>query len=300
MPSCKWTPEQMRSLLFVPVLNDRFIAAAHARGADGLIFDLEDSIALERKIDARHALATAVARLRPHGLALLVRVNHMADLFDEDLCAAAAAGVDAIIIPKVEHPETLVHASQVISSCEGASWSGLIQCIALIESPLGVLNASRIAQSADRLCGLAFGGEDYAAVLGLAAQEESLTLPAQQLAIAARAYGLGAWGLPGSIADFSDLDAFEVLVRKAKAYGFMGALGIHPGQIERINRAFRASDSELVHARAVVQAYETALARGEGAVALQGKMIDAPIAERARRLLQVQLGQASGKLNAGR
>jgi citrate lyase subunit beta/citryl-CoA lyase len=277
----------IHSLLFVPALNDRFIASAHTRGADGVIFDLEDSISLDRKAAARDALASAVARVRPHGLPLLVRVNNAPDLLEQDLQAAVAAGADAILLPKIDNAEMLVAANLLVTGFErdAGREQGSTEFIALIESPKGLLNAAEIARIPSRLGGLGFGSEDYAAVLGVAPDVEAMTFPAQQVALAARAHGLAAWGLPGSIAGFEDVNAFERLVRMAKAFGFTGALGIHPKQIEAINNAFRPSAEELAYARRVVAAYETAAASGAGAVALDGKMIDAPVVERARRLL---------------
>lgn len=277
----------IHSLLFVPALNDRFIASAHTRGADAVIFDLEDSIALDRKAAARDALTSAVARVRPHGLPLLVRVNNAPDLLEADLQAAVAAGADAILIPKIDNAAMLNRADLLVGRFErdAGRVQGSTQFVALIESPIGLVNAVQIAQSGGRLRGLGFGSEDYAAVLGVAPEPEAMSFPAQQVALAARAHELAAWGLPGSIAGFDDVDAFEQLVRKAKLFGFTGALGIHPKQIEAINRAFRPSAEELAHARRVVDAYESAVASGAGAVALDGKMIDAPVVERAQRLL---------------
>jgi citrate lyase subunit beta/citryl-CoA lyase len=277
----------INSLLFVPTLNDRFIANAHTRGADAVVFDLEDSIALDRKAVARGALASAVLRVRPHGMPLLVRVNNAPDLLEADLQAAVTAGADALLLPKIDNAEMLKRMDRLVSQFESdaAREHGSTQFIALIESPKALLNAAEIAQSGGRLRGLGFGSEDYAAVLGIDPEPEAMTFPAQQVALAARAHDLAAWGLPGSIAGFDDVNAFEQLVRKAKMFGFTGALGIHPQQIEAINIAFRPSAAELAYARRVVEAYESAVASGAGAVALDGKMIDAPVVERARRLL---------------
>lgn len=279
----------IHSLLFVPALNDRFIANAHNRGADAVIFDLEDSIAPDRKTAARAAITSAITTVRPHGLPLLVRINNSPDLIEPDLRAAVAGGADAILFPKVDNVQQLQAADLLIARFEretgrapGSTW-----VIALIESPIGLLNAPQIASSGGRLRGLGFGSEDYAAVLGIAPEPEAMSFPAQQVALAARAHGLAAWGLPGSIAGFDDVDAFAQLVRKAKAFGFTGALGIHPKQIESINQAFRPTDAELAYAQRVLTAYEDAVASGAGAVALDGKMIDVPVVERARRLLDM-------------
>jgi citrate lyase subunit beta/citryl-CoA lyase len=218
---------------------------------------------------------------------MLVRVNNDPGLLEADLQGAVAAGADAVLLPKIDDAGMLNRADLLVHQFERAVGreQGSTLFIALVESPRGLLNAPSIAQSCDRLRGLGFGSEDYAAVLGIAPEPEAMTFPAQQVALAARGNGLAAWGLPGSIAGFDDVNAFEQLVRKAKMFGFTGALGIHPKQIEVINRAFRPSEEELAHARRVIDAYDSAVASGAGAVALDGKMIDAPVVERARRLL---------------
>lgn len=277
----------LRSLLFVPTLNDKFIAGAHTRGAQGVILDLEDSIIYERKVDARSALAGAADRIRPHGLPLLVRINNVPELFEHDLRAAVFAGADAILLPKIDTAQMLQHSDTLIASfeAEASRIPGSIKHIALIESPKGMFNLPTIVQASPRLRGLGFGSEDYAAVLGIEPTIEALSMPAQQLALTARAFDLAAWGIPGSIGDFNDTEGFLRLVRKAKAFGFTGTLGIHPKQIQVINQGFQPDDDELELARRILQAYEAAQRSGSGAVALDGKMIDAPIVERARRIL---------------
>lgn len=285
----KDTFESLHSLLFVPALNDRFIERAHERGADAVVFDLEDSIVDERKTAARGALGSALSRVRPHGLPLLVRVNNEPELLEPDLQAAVAAGADAILLPKIDTPDMLRDADRMITAFEGEARreAGVVKYVALIESPTGLFNMADILRTGGRLRGLGFGSEDFAAVLGVEPDADALSAPAQQVALAARAFGLAAWGLPGSIANFHDVQAFAALLRRAKAYGFTGALGIHPKQIEVINKAFRPGAEDLARARRIVDAYEQAVAGGAGAVALDGKMIDAPVVARARRLLGV-------------
>lgn len=285
----KETFDSLHSLLFVPALNDKFIDRAHERGADAVIFDLEDSIAYDRKKAARDALGPALSRVRPHGLPLLVRVNNLPELIERDLQAAVAAGADAILLPKIDTPDMLRDADRIITAFEREAKreAGAVKYIALIESPTGLFNMADILRTGGRLRGLGFGSEDFAAALGVEPDADALSAPAQRVALDARAFGLAAWGLPGSIANFDDVQAFAALLRKAKAYGFTGALGIHPKQIEVINSAFRPSEEDLARARRIVDAYEQALAGGAGAVALDGRMIDAPIVARARRLLGI-------------
>jgi len=279
----------LRSLLFVPVLNDKFIAGAHRRGAQAVVLDLEDSIVLERKPQAREALDSAVARIRPHGLPLLVRINNVPEFIEADLRAAVMTGADAILIPKIDTAQMLHGVDKLITAYEKEAErpAGPVRYVALIESPKGMFNLPEILTASERLSGLGFGSEDFAAELGVEPDSDALSVPAQNMALSARAFGLAAWGLPGSIGDFNDTDAFLKLVRKAKAFGFTGALGIHPKQIALINTAFNPSPEERAQAQRIVDAYEAAQKNGTGAVALDGKMIDAPIVERARRILSL-------------
>ena len=280
----------LHSLLFVPALNEKFIASAHTRQADAVIFDLEDSIIHTQKNAAREALFSALGQVRPHGLPMLVRVNNEAVHFEADVRAAVRAGADAILIPKTDDADILIEVDQLISQFEFefTRQPGTVKFIALIESPKGLFNIASILQTQGRLIGLGFGSEDFAASLGVEPDAYALSEPAQRIALAARAFDMLAWGLPGSIANFNDLPAFEQLVRKAKAFGFTGALAIHPNQISAINAAFRPSAAELALAERIIAAYQLAQDAGLGAVALDGKMIDAPVVERARRLMQSQ------------
>lgn len=277
----------LRSLLFVPVLNEKFVAAAHARGADGIILDLEDSIVADRKTAAREALHAATGSIRQHKMPVVVRVNNQAELLQDDLRAAVLAGADAIMIPKIETVEVLQQADQCIVRFEDEAKRpvGSVKCVPLLETPRAIVNIAGIVGSSERLCALAFGSEDFAALLGVEPVPSALSMPAQSVALVARAYDLAAWGLPGSIGDFKNESAFFDLACSSKSLGFTGAMAIHPKQVELINSAFRPASRDLEWAHQVVEAYEKGQKEGAGAVKLEGTMIDAPVVERARRLL---------------
>jgi len=277
----------IRSMLFVPALNDKYIASAHTRQAQAIILDLEDSITLDNKHAARQSLAGAVAKLHGHQLPVFVRVNNRNDYLRADLKAAVEAGADAVVIPKVQTAEELRLIDDWLTELERSNRMApcSIRYLGLVETPLGMFNLREIVQASTRLVGLGFGSEDYAAALGVEPSVDAMTLPAQQLAMVARAFDLAALGTPGSIGNFEDEQAFYEQVLIAKSLGFTGASGIHPRQIQAINRAFAPTEAELQWARSVVQAYEDAREQGLGAVALDGKMIDVPIVERARRVL---------------
>jgi citrate lyase subunit beta/citryl-CoA lyase len=184
------------------------------------------------------------------------------------------------MLPKVES------AAQVEALATALAARGQDAAIAaLVETPRGVMETARIATASPRLCALGFGAEDYAAAIGLAPAPVSLGVPAQMVGVAAHAHGLAFWGLAGSVAETADMDAFGTLVRLSRQMGFTGSVCIHPRQVPVANEGFGPTPEEIAWAGRVVAAAEEARARGQGAVLLDGRMIDRPIEDRARRWL---------------
>ncbi|MEJ1975436.1 MAG: CoA ester lyase [Acetobacteraceae bacterium] len=278
----------LRSILFVPALAERYIEKAPTLGADALVLDLEDSIAPSRKDDARAALASAAQRLARSGLPILVRVNHRADILQQDIEAAVRPEVCALKLPKIETADEVLVCAEMVARAEQKAGvpAGQTWLMPMIETPRGVLNADAIAASHARVQVIAFGVEDFAQSMRTRPIHSAMSMPAQMVAMAARANGLPALGLPGTVGEFTDLDAFRRTVLLARDLGFAGSGCIHPAQIAVLNETFGASAQELADARTVVSLYEAALARGQGAVAFEGRMIDIPIYERAVALLR--------------
>jgi citrate lyase subunit beta / citryl-CoA lyase len=273
-----------RSLLFIPATNSAFIEKAHLRGADAVIVDLEDSVLPARKQEARALAALAVVRIAAHGQTVVLRVNPGSATWRQDLHHMPLATVAAIMLPKVESAmdvQDLATALQGLETFQGLSHQ--VPIAALIESPLGVLHAATIAQASPRLCALGFGVEDYSAAIGVAPAPVALVWPAQQLIVAANAYGLACWGLADSIAAIDDMEQFQLSVNQARAMGFTGSVAVHPRQVAIINNGFSPSASELAWAEKVLAADAMATIKGQGVVLLDGRMIDRPIVERARQ-----------------
>ncbi len=268
----------LRSALFVPLADERFLAKAHARGADALLLDLEDSVPPAQKLAARARLPEAARRLAALGATVMVRVNAAPELLAGDLKAAAQSPVAAVFLPKVESAEHVVVAETLLAD-SGA------KLVALLESPNALLAAAEIARAGTRLAGLAFGSEDYCGILGIGSDKAALDWPAQMLATAARARGLAAFGLPGPVSEIEDGEAFTRLLEKAKAMGFTGCTCIHPKQVAAANRVYSPTPGEIALAREIISAFEAALREGRGAFALHGRMIDAPVVDQARAVL---------------
>lgn len=276
--------KQVRSLLFLPATSDHLLAKATERGADALVVDLEDAIAPDRKAAARPMARAAVAQLAQRGATVLLRVNSEPQQWAQDLQGMPLASLAAVMLPKVETLAQLDNFAQALTALAVDSGQAPPPIAALLETPLGVLAAAQIAQH-PALGALGFGAEDYAGALGVPPEPAALTWPAHQVLTCAHAHGLACWGVAGSIAAVDDVAGFEHTVRAARAMGFTGSVCIHPRQVPIVNRGFSPSAEELAWAERVVAADEAASRAGLGAVLLDGRMIDRPIVERARRCL---------------
>ena len=276
-----------RSMLFVPATADRLVAKAHTRGADAQIVDLEDAVAPSQKPRAREVLSDVVDHVGQDGAEVLVRINRPLRLAIPDLEAAVIPGVTALMLPKAENAAHVRLLSEVISELESERSipDGRTQLITLIETPEGLRNAPEIA-ACPRVVGITLGTEDFADALGMPEPDSEELIPYMKtLQLAAREAGVLALGYPGSIANFTDLELFRSDVRRARAQGFDGGSCIHPAQVPILNEEFAPSSDEIAKAERIVTAYDEALASGTGAIELDGKMIDVPVANRARRLL---------------
>ena len=274
----------LRSWLFLPATAEHLLAKAPERGADALVIDLEDAIPPDRKAGARPMARAAVAQLAQRAATVLLRVNSDPALWAQDLQGMPLSQLAAVMLPKVETLSELENFSQALRARAIDSGHPPPPIAALLETPLGVLAAEQIAQH-PALCALGFGAEDYAGALGVPPEPAALAWPAQKVLTCAHAYGLACWGLAGSIAAVDDVAGFEHTVRAGRAMGFTGSVCIHPRQVPIVNRGFSPSSEELAWAERVVAADEAASRAGLGAVLLDGRMIDRPIVQRARRWL---------------
>ena len=266
-----------RSYLFVPGHRaDRFDKAL-AAGADAVVLDLEDAVAPQDKTAAReavaHYLAAADEATRQR---LVLRINdEHTPWFDDDLTVLAATQAPSVMLPKAEAVATL---ARVRGACPSAG------VLALIESARGVLNAEALA-AADGVVRLVFGTLDFALDLDLVddpvAGPLGLDAAASRLAWASRAAGLPP-PVAGVTADIHDPALLRADVARARAHGFGAKLCIHPKQVAWVHEALRPTEAELEWAQRVLEA----VASAPGAVQLDGRMVDRPVVERARRLLQ--------------
>ena len=261
-----------RSYLFVPGNRPERFAKALASGADAVVLDLEDAVAADAKPAARDTVRQFLAAADDATRARLVlRINDQATpWFDDDLRALATLPPLALMLPKAERTDTLQQLQARLPSRP---------VLALVETARGVLAAEALA-ACPPVARLVFGTLDYALDLDLSGDPIGLDYAASRLALASRAAGLPA-PVAGVTPDIDDEARLLAEWARARAHGFGAKLCIHPKQVAPLHAALRPSDDELAWAQRVLDA---AAASG-GAVQLDGRMIDRPVVERARRLL---------------
>jgi citrate lyase subunit beta/citryl-CoA lyase len=280
----------IRSFLYAPGNRERIMAKAPEAGADAVMFDLADSVPIAEKDTARKMVADALTALA--GRNLFVKLNDAdSGYIEDDLDAVARAGLSGVLLPEVDKPETVIAVDRLLSQYEAAR--GLkavaIEMILLLETASAIIRAYELATASPRVvslcCGTAEGG-DLIRSLGCA---WSLTGPERtclrgRVLLAARAAGLP-WPIDGVYANLGDQEGLETEAFLARRGGLRGKLAIHPKQIEPIHRVFTPTRAEIDWSRRVLEAREEALARGSGVASVDGVMVSAAAAERARSLI---------------
>lgn len=286
--SMKTNAPVWHSLLYVPANEPRFIAKAHQRGASALILDLEDSVAEADKFAARDGIETAIPILAQSGADVLVRINQPLGLAIRDVEAAVRAGVTGLVLTKVDGASHVRLLDELVTQLEleRGLVAGAIRFVVVIETPRAWLQMDSIFAASSRNVAALLGSEDFSLACDATPVDETLLLPKQQLIIAARARGLAPLGLIASVANFSDEEKLYAMAERSRRFGFAGATCVHPTQVRIVNKAFAPSTADLERARRLVATYEDAVSKGRGSVRFEGEMIDAPVVERARRLLK--------------
>lgn len=276
-----------RSLLYVPVTSERFVAKAHLRGADAIILELEDAVAPSEKGRARELIPAAAKAVSQGGADVLVRVNRPWRLAVRDVELAIGPDVRALVLPKVDSAEHVLALAEVAESVEQERGLpvGHTLFFARVEGPKGLLNAAAIAAAHPRVVAIGLGSSDYTISTGMDAGGAGNAMASFVVVNAAKAAGIAAIGLTGAIVGYGDLDAFRRLAEESRAMGLRGAPCVHPSQVPILNDVFSPSAEELERARRIVAAYEQALAAGEGSITVDGEFVDTPFYEQARRLL---------------
>ena len=279
----------LRSLLFVPGNRLDMLEKALGLVPDAYVPDMEDSVPLEEKENARNVTASVLWRLAEAGRLVIPRVNSLdTGLIQDDLAAVVGPHVYGISVGKVESAADIARVSSVIDGLEKQAGLevGRTKLIPWIETALGIVNAHPICAASPRIVGVAFGAEDFTNDMGIERTEEDaeIAYPRSVLCVAARAAGVLALDTP--YFRFRDPEGLKRDVQTGRKFGFRGKFAIHPAQIDVINEGFSPSPEEVEYARRVVAAFEEAERAGRGATSLDGKVIDVPVVRRARGLLE--------------
>ncbi len=287
----------LRTLLFAPCTRPELMAKAQDSQADGLIFDLEDSVPLQAKAQARQALAQAFAQ----GLKkpAFLRINHpragdaQADL--DTLGQVAVPQLQGVILPKAESPADLEWLGARLEGIEARAGleRGTLKILPLVETCLGLRNTYDLARASDRVCGMSLASAeqgDFMVDLGGRWTPASLALayPRSKMVVDARAAGLS-WLVDGVFMNLSDASALHTECQVAREVGFVGKMAIHPNQVEVMHQVFTPSALDIEYARGLLEAFRAAEAQGIGAVRYQGMMVDyanVRLAERTLSLVQ--------------
>jgi citrate lyase subunit beta / citryl-CoA lyase len=283
----------LRSVLYMPSSNERALEKAKTIACDALILDLEDAVSPDAKATARESAAAAVASGDYGRRTVTIRVNGIGtEWHAADLVAAAAAGPDAVVVPKVDTPD------QVRGLATALEWAGApehTRLWAMIETPEAIFNVREIAAASPRLTALVIGTNDL--VKELYAEHvpgRGPILPSLHWALlAARAAGIAI--LDGVYNDVKDTDGFLAECTQGRQMGFDGKTLIHPGQVEGANSAFAPSEQAVADAEGLIAAWEDG--KGAGVVTYNGKMVENLHVESARRTLSIH--EAIGALSAG-
>jgi len=271
----------------VPGNVPKFIDKAHERGADCVLVDLEDSVQAAQKREARAMLAKTMSKVARGGADVAVRINRPMRMAVADIEAAVRPGLSALFITKTESVQHLRLLDEVVAELEqerGLPVGG-IGFAAMIEHPRALAHINDIAEHGPRVVAMMLGGEDFALETGSVPSDETLELPKRMVAFAAQAHGVPMIGILGTVADYSDPAAYRSSAERARRFGFSGGTCIHPGLVTALNEAFTPKPEEVAYALKLIEADRKAAADGRGSFSVDGKMIDVPVVDRARKLL---------------
>ena len=276
-----------RSLLYIPGSSMKMLQKAVVLHPDAVILDLEDAVSIAEKDTARAQVVQMLPEIKKTGKEVLVRVNGMDTQWGiDDLQAIIPCRPDAIVLPKASR-RFVIAADCMMSMLEQkyGMEQDAVGLVPLFETTEAIMTGYEILGLCSRINGVQFGAEDLTKELeiGRTAAGDEVYYAREQLIFAARARGVDPLDTP--FTDVKDLQALEQDVQKAKAMGFTGKTCIHPSHIETINRVYTPSEAEVTRARGIVEAMDAAAAAGKGACMYENKMVDAPVAARAARLV---------------
>jgi citrate lyase subunit beta/citryl-CoA lyase len=280
------------SRLYIPGNSPKLMLNAGIYGSGGVILDLEDSVANEKKDEARILVRNALNTLNFKESERMVRINQL-PLGIKDLNEVIPEKPNLILIPKCESSDQVIEVDKVITDILGDD-EHPVYLMPIIETALGVINAYEIAKASKRNVALALGLEDYTADIGAQRTNSAKESFYARSAVVNAARAAGIQPIDSVFSDVSDMETLVNTVKESKALGFVGMGCIHPRQVAVINEHYAPSVEEIKKAQKIVIAFEEAKAKGQGVVSLGSKMIDPPVVDRALNTIDIAL--KTGKL----
>lgn len=285
-----------RALIYMPGDDRRKIEKAITLGADCICMDMEDGVAANRKTEARSTIAKALQELDFGKSEKLARINSVGSGWEkDDIAAVLPVRPDGIVIPKIESLDQIKWGSEIIEAAElKYGWPiNSIRMLVGVETAKGILNLREIA-SHPRLDGIIFGGEDFAASVGAIRSRDATELlyARQAVVVACAAFSLQAIDIV--TIDFKDIESLRAEAEFGARLGYAGKQIIHPAQVEPVQTAFTPNDEAIAYAKRIVESFEASQKEGQGAFALDGKMIDMPLVKNAQKVLE--RARAAGKI----
>ena len=276
-----------RSLLYVPVNVPKFVDKAHTRGADAVQLDLEDSVPNSQKAEARKMVQEAADIVSQAGADVVVRINQPLRHAVPDIEACISPRIAALALPKCNSAGHIRILAEMVEELEEERGmvAGHTKFLTMVETADAFFELRDIAKAHPRVVVLMLGGEDFALSLHMEPTPETMLYPKQHAVIAARAAGILPYGIIGTVADYSDHEAYKAMVRKSAKFGFEGASCIHPAIVPMLNEGFTPAKEDEDLARRIVDAWDENEADGRGSFELEGKMIDVPVVLRAQRVI---------------
>lgn len=282
-----------RSRLYIPGNTPKLMINAGIHGADGIILDLEDSVAPDKKSEARFLVRNALRTVDFGGAERMVRINQL-PMGLEDLKYIVSHNVNLILLPKCESAEQIHEVETTIAQLIPDTKRD-IHLMPIIESGLGVLNAYEIASASDSVVAMAIGLEDYTADLGVSHSTEGTESLFARASIVNAAAAAGIQAIDSVFSDVGDTEGLKDNIARSKALGFSGMGCIHPRQVAWINQGYNPDEAEIAKAKKIILAWEEAKNKKQGVISLGSKMIDLPVAKRALRTIEIAI--KNGLLN---
>lgn len=278
----------LRSLLFVPGNTSRMLDRAVGLKPDAFVLDLEDSVPIDEKANAREVTASYLPQFAATGVPVIPRVNSLdTGLLEADLEAVVGPHIFGVSVGKIDTPAHVLEVAKTLQRLEVSMGLpiGATKLVPWIESASAIVHVHDICRASRRIVGVALGAEDYTNDMEIERRDDDaeLAYPRSAIAVAARAAGVLALDTPYFA--FRDPEGLRENTETSRGNGFRGRFAIHPAQLDIINEVYSPSPGEVQHARAVIAAFDEAAAQGRGSTSLDGKVVDVPVVKRAQALL---------------